>query len=416
MSSAAVTAWIRQHATPLATIDPTAPLTDLAPLRQVVGDAQVVGLGESTHGAHEQFALKHRIVRLLVEELGFGCVALEEDWTKGRQLDEYLVTGTGDPRALLADAGPPWRTEEILQLLTWLRSHNQAYPDSKVRFVGVDIVAVGPLAYQAVTEYVERAAPDRAGELEQQFAAIRPRGHLQQHVRWLHSQPDKQPFLDHAARAYELVSNLPATKGHALALQHAKAIMAFYTYHAQQQVAFRDQQMAENLSWWRDHTGDKVVYWAANVHTANGPRLAISYPPFPPSQGQSAGADLRERYGRGYVSLGITFHHGTINIGWNPPQPYRVPVPPTRFAESTLADSGQRDFILDLHAPAPDEVRTWLDAPATLRAIGPAYEPDKDADYHMSGGPLAQWFDAVIQLEEVTPTRLLAPRGPIPQA
>ncbi len=54
--SSAVTAWIRQHATPLATTDPTAPLTDLAPLPQVVGDAQVVGLGESTHGAHEQFA------------------------------------------------------------------------------------------------------------------------------------------------------------------------------------------------------------------------------------------------------------------------------------------------------------------------------------------------------------------------
>ncbi len=157
--SSAVTAWIRQHATPLATTDPTAPLTDLAPLPQVVGDAQVVGLGESTHGAHEQFALKHRVVRLLVEKLGFGCVALEEDWTKGLQLDQYLVTGKGDPRALLADAGPPWRTEEILQLLTWMQSYNQTHPDGKVRFAGVDVVAVGPLAYDAVAEYVERAAP-----------------------------------------------------------------------------------------------------------------------------------------------------------------------------------------------------------------------------------------------------------------
>jgi erythromycin esterase len=52
-------------------------------------------------------------------------------------------------------------------------------------------------------------------------------------------------------------------------------------------------------------------------------------------------------------------------------------------------------------------VRTWLDAPATLRAIGPSYEPERDADYHMSGGSLAEWFDAIIQLEEVTPTRLL---------
>jgi erythromycin esterase-like protein len=82
MAAAAVTGWIGQHALPLATIDPAAPLTELAPLRQLVGDAQVVGLGESTHGAGALFALKHRIVRLLVEELGFGCVALEVDWTK----------------------------------------------------------------------------------------------------------------------------------------------------------------------------------------------------------------------------------------------------------------------------------------------------------------------------------------------
>jgi erythromycin esterase len=411
MSATAVSAWVRQHARPLVTTDPAAPLGDLEPLRQTVADAQVVGLGESAHGAHEQFALKHRIVRLLVEELGFGCVALEEDWTKGLQLDEYLVSGSGNPRALLADAGPPWRTEEIVQLLTWLRSYNQAHPGGEVRFVGVDVVAVRRLAYDAVTRYVQQTAPDRAGDLEQRFATIRPPGDIQQHVMWLHSQPDKQALLDSAAQAYELVRGLPATEGHALALQHAKVIAAFYAYHTGRQVALRDQQMAENLSWWRDHSGDKVVYWAANVHTANGPRLAISYPPFPPSRGQSAGAHLRQRYGRGYAAIGMTFDHGEVNVGWNPPRPYRVPQPPARFAERALGAGDQQSVVLDLHAPAPDQVRGWLDAPATLRMIGPSYEPDKDADYHMSGGSLAEWFDAVIQVREVTPTRLLAPEG-----
>jgi erythromycin esterase len=399
--------WIQQHAAPLTTTDPAAPLTDLAPLRQIVGDAQVVGLGEATHGAHELFGLKHRTVRLLVEELGFRCVALEEDWTKGFQLDEYVVNGTGDPRALLADAGPPWRTEEILALITWMRSYNEEHPDDTVRFAGVDIVAVRPLAYEAVTCYVERAAPDRAAELEHHLAAIRPGGDVQEHVGWLHRQPDKQAFVEHATSAYDLVRSLPAADGQALALQHAKAIVGFYTYHAQQNVAARDQQMAENLSWWRDRTGAKIAYWAANVHTANGARLAISFPPFPPSQGHSAGAYLRGRYGHGYVSLGVTCHHGTVNVGWSPPRPHPVPAPPPQFAESTLDAGGQPSFILDLHTPAPDEVRAWLDSPATLRAIGPSYDPDKDADYYMSGGSLGEWFDAVIQLREVSPTRLL---------
>jgi erythromycin esterase len=293
------TDWIRQYATPLSNTDPTAPLSYLESLRQMVAGAEVVGLGESTHGAHEQVAVKHRIVRFLVEEMGFRCVVLEEDWTKGVQLNEYVVNGKGDPRALLADAGPPWRTEEILDLVTWMRSYNETHPDDKVRFAGVDIVAVRLLAYDAVTEYVGRAAPDRAGELEQHFAVIRPKGYLQQHIGWYRSQPDKQHFVDHAQQAYDLVRRLPASDGHALALQHAKAIVGFYTYHAQQKVVFRDQQMAENIIWWRNHTADKIVYWAANVHTANGPQLAISYPPFPPVAGSEhrgpAARALRQR-------------------------------------------------------------------------------------------------------------------------
>jgi erythromycin esterase-like protein len=106
MAAAVVIAWIGQHGTPLATTDPAAPLTELAPLRQTVGDAQVVGLGESTHGAGELFAIKHRIVRLLVEELGLGCVALEEDWTKGPAARPVPGDRDRNPPALLADAGP----------------------------------------------------------------------------------------------------------------------------------------------------------------------------------------------------------------------------------------------------------------------------------------------------------------------
>jgi erythromycin esterase len=289
----------------------------------VVGDAAIVGLGESTHGAHEQFTVKQRIVRMLVEELGFRSLALEEDETKGSQLDEYVVSGAGDLQDLLADAGTPWRTTEIQQLITWFRSCNEAHPDDTVRVVGVDVVAVRSLAYEAVTRYVEQAVPERTAELEQHFATIRPPDDIQQHITWLHRQPDKAALVEHARR--------------------------------------------------------------------------------------SAGAYLRQQYGDSYVSIGMTFHHGTVNAGWAPPQPYQVPAPPTHFAESTLGEPEPAGFILDLHTPAPESVRAWLDAPATVRVIGPSYEPAKDADHQMAGGSLADWFDAVVHLTTVTPTRLLPP-------
>ena len=39
---------------------PPTPQDDIAPLRRMIGDARIVGLGESTHGAHEEFTLKLR--------------------------------------------------------------------------------------------------------------------------------------------------------------------------------------------------------------------------------------------------------------------------------------------------------------------------------------------------------------------
>jgi erythromycin esterase len=95
----------------------------------------IVGLGESTHGAHEQFTLKHRIVRLLVEQLGFRSVAMEEDWATGIQLNRYVLTGQGDPTELVKGMGAPWSTGEVQAVLEWLRAWNTRHRD-KVQFVG----------------------------------------------------------------------------------------------------------------------------------------------------------------------------------------------------------------------------------------------------------------------------------------
>lgn len=74
------------------------------------------------------------------------------------------------------------------------------------------------------------------------------------------------------------------------------------------------------------------------------------------------------------------------------------------FADAGL---GGGDYLLDLRADAPETVRAWLSAPALLRAIGPTYDPDRDAAHTMSNGALGGWFDAIVHLETVTPSRKL---------
>ena len=72
-------AWVAANAVPLR-VDPLADGADLVPLAAAIGDAQVVGLGEAVHGVAEETTVKHRLLRLLVEQAGFRSVAWEDDY------------------------------------------------------------------------------------------------------------------------------------------------------------------------------------------------------------------------------------------------------------------------------------------------------------------------------------------------
>ncbi len=95
--------WVAAHGSPIDTIDPEAGTGDLAPLRRIVDDARVVCLGESRHDASEQFQLKHRMIRYLVEEMGFSVIVFEEGMAHAKAVDDYIQGGAGDPAAILGE-------------------------------------------------------------------------------------------------------------------------------------------------------------------------------------------------------------------------------------------------------------------------------------------------------------------------
>ncbi|WP_344882812.1 erythromycin esterase family protein [Nonomuraea antimicrobica] len=314
----AVRQWIRQHAHPLTTLAPHDPLADLAALHGLARDATVVALAASARQTHELSAIAHRMLRFLVEEMGFRSIALEGDDAARLHLDEFVRTGRGDPQALLADARSFWQTEEIVDVIRWMRAHNERHPHDQVRFAGV---------------------PDRA--------PLRPGN--------------------------------PQTVGDDI-----------------------EQRLAENTIWWHEHTGDKIVYWGGLAHMVNGSTRTVS-PPSPPPTHRNAGSYLRERFGSGYLCIGLTFHHGSL--------PYPVPAPPPDFAEAPLGDAGLDSFFLNLHAPGPASVRAWLNTPTRTRLIGPVYDPGDDAAHHLSGGSLAGWMDVIAHHRQVTPVRVISGEG-----
>ncbi|WP_405780928.1 erythromycin esterase family protein [Streptomyces sp. NBC_00859] len=156
MATEAVTQWIRQHAHPIDTLDPQTPLTGLLPLAGLVRDAKVVTTGASTRQAHELSTAAHRVLRFLVERQGFRSLPLEGDDAMRLGLGAYIRTGTGDPEELLSGARSFWRTQEILDVIRWMRSCNQRNQDDPVRFVE-------DLGISRTPESLVPTAPPRTG-------------------------------------------------------------------------------------------------------------------------------------------------------------------------------------------------------------------------------------------------------------
>ena len=131
------------------------PHDDLEFLRDLVGDARVVALGENTHGARDFFEMKARILRFLVEEMGFNTFAIEAAWAEARRLDHYVRTGEGDSAMALSGLYFwTWATESVLEMIEWMREHNEAGGD--VGFHGVDMQFAG-MPLHLVREFVRFA-------------------------------------------------------------------------------------------------------------------------------------------------------------------------------------------------------------------------------------------------------------------
>ena len=73
-----------------------------------------MSLGENTHGTRDFFEMKARILRFLVEEMGFDAFAIEATWPESNRLDAYVRTGEGDPAELLSGLYFwTWNTESV---------------------------------------------------------------------------------------------------------------------------------------------------------------------------------------------------------------------------------------------------------------------------------------------------------------
>lgn len=359
------------------------PFDDLRSFDPRVVDASMVGMGVSERFTHELTLLQQRLLRWLIEDHGFRILILEEDWTKGIELDRWLRGGNDDAFTALNGAWGVWRTREMVEVLSWLRERNRRHPDDPVRIAGVDVTRPRSFAYDEVVAFSQAHQPGHATEIADAYAALQKDG-------------GKGRAVLLARRVTELLAGLPDLE---LAGLHARLIEAYHALHAGETVD-TEALFATNAQWWTRKLDRKAVIWGGLAHTAAAPSTAWRANVL----AESYGSHLRTTLGAHYVSIGLMFDHGE-GLHLYPP-------PPEHFREAQLTGAdGSPVRALDIVKAAQStntELAGWIREPATVRVVGPHFAAERNREFSMGGASLQNWFDVLIHIPQVTPASFLA--------
>ncbi|MFI8943628.1 erythromycin esterase family protein [Streptomyces syringium] len=400
-----VVTGLERYAHRLRTAEPGGSGNDLAAFASMTRGANIVGLGEASHGSKELFTVKDRLLRQLVTREGFSAFAMEISWSAAARIDAYVRTGEGDLRQIMReefqDGYSLLNTEEFRNLFSWVREHNRTSA-RPVRVLGLDFSDAAPEQYEHILTWAEGHAPALVPELRRRYATLRalPTG-VAARMAAYNALPlgERKAIEKDAAAAYRLLSE--AGTQDPWVLQEARVISHMATEYtvdwsdpAQAKAAsrHRDRTMAETAVWWQRQTGQRLVVSAHNGHAAYESAVPDYYP-------VTMGADLRELVGREYLAVGTSLNGGDYRARTATGEAGTYSVGPAAPGsnEYTLDKVRHRDFYVDLRAARRDPaVAGWLDTARPTFVI-PGRYPNQPTP------PLAlgRAFDVVVHLHTV---------------
>lgn len=129
----------------------------------VPDEVQIVALGEATHGNKEFQQLRLDVLQVLVEKYGVRAFALEGDFGGCEAINRYIHGEGGTAAEALSATGfAIYRTEEMENLVEWMRNYNaSATQGDDLRFYGFDMEQRA-YTYRYLLEALQKANIDTA--------------------------------------------------------------------------------------------------------------------------------------------------------------------------------------------------------------------------------------------------------------
>jgi len=390
---------------------------ELGPLLDQIGDAHVVLLGEATHGTSEFYRMRTRITTELVMRRGFNIVAIEGDWPDAAHVDHHvraLDFPLRDDSTFTRFPTWMWRNREVVELIAWLKSHNELIKDPqwRVGFHGLDLYSLYK-SLDAVLHYLNDIDPKAAKIARERYACLSPwerdpalygraaisQGYAQCErpvVAVLRDLLERR--LDYARadgdRFFDATSN-----AHLVAAAEEYYRVMYYGGPASWNL--RDQHMFDTLERLLAFRGPnaKAVVWAHNSHVGDARATEMGA-----ARGEhNIGQLCRQTLGDAAFSIGFGTHTGTVAAAtdWDGPMQIKKvrPSHPSSY-ERLCHDADVPAFLLSLRYPARDAVRDELASPRLERAIGVIYRPETELQSHYFQAALPWQFDAYVWFDE----------------
>lgn len=390
---------------------------DLEPLLNRIGDANVVLIGEASHGTSEFYSLRARITQRLIEAKGFDIVAAEADWPDAARIDNYVRHRDVPPSEWTAFARFPtwmWRNEETRSFVDWLHTRNSSLDHGqRTAFYGLDLYSLYT-SVRAVIAYLESVDSDLAVIARQRYGCLSPweadpaaygRAALRNtyheceravtHIltellqkRQAYALRDGERFFD-AAQNARLVANA----------EHYYRIMY---YGSRASWNLRDSHMFETLKKILEHHGakSKAVIWAHNSHIGNAAATEMG------RRGEhNIGQLCRTHFGKACYAIGFGTNDGTVAAasGWDEPmQIMDVRSAHPQSYERLFHMTNSPGLLLPLSRSRSEELTEKLEKPRLERAIGVIYRPESELASHYFEAILPRQFDEYIWIDRTS--------------
>ena len=398
-----ITHWLQENAISLASTEPLTNYDDLLPLKDLIGDAEIVALGSSTLGTHEFFTIQNRLLDFLARELNFNLVFLDVNMPEAEIMNDYIQEGLGKPRELLG-LFYKWNynSEEMLDIIYWMRNFRH---NGSLEFKGM--LARYPLyaMYQVVyyLNQVDTTAAFKADSLYLYFR-LQHRSYYDRKKEWLKQVCREGIIAVHniLLENQALYISLTSEEEFARVLRLAYFVIQVERYLATLSQNIQYEIMAENVDYFytRGGPGTKIILLSHSQDVAKKPGSVVDL--------------LINQYGYEVKTMGFIFSKGFFNAQGFDTLTNTLAAPciqeatsaPQNLYEYYFNKAEIPAYILSLRYHGNPTGSEWLDGEKAMRSITDIYFP-ASPELHYLPCSIRNEFDFIVFVNSTIQTTFL---------